>query len=250
MIYGIVGYGRFGQLWAEALKSFGEVRVYDPNPSRFPKDATVTPSPLEDVGQADVIFLTVPISAFEPVCQSLKPHLNPQAIVMDCCSVKLHPAEVMSRVFPDTQAIVATHPLFGPDSVGRSGGLRGHRIVLCPVRCSDDQKHQLLQLFVTMGLSVIESTPDEHDRQMARSQGLIHFIGRGLEALHLQAQQLSTPDFQALININAMVVNDAWQLFLDMHRFNPYTKEIRKSFLKQLNALDRSIGGDDEEPRD
>lgn len=246
MIFGIIGYGRFGQLWVEALRPFGEVRVYDPNPSRFPKDASVKPSTLEEAGQSDVLFLTVPISAFEQVCQSLKPHLNSNAIVMDCCSVKLHPEQVMSREFPDTQAIMATHPLFGPDSVGRSGGIRGHRIVLCPVRCSPDQKHQMLQLFATMGLSVVESTSDEHDRQMARSQGLIHFIGRGLEALHLQPQQLSTPDFQALININAMVVNDAWQLFLDMHRFNPYTKEIRKSFLKQLNALDRSIGGDDE----
>jgi prephenate dehydrogenase len=80
---------------------------------------------------------------------------------------------------------------------------------------------------------------------MARSQGLIHFIGRGLEALQLQPQMFSTPDFQALLNINTMVVNDAWQLFLDMHRFNPYAKEVRKNFLKQLNALDRSIGGDD-----
>jgi prephenate dehydrogenase len=247
MIFGINGYGRFGQLWAEALKSFGEVRVYDPNPSRF-SGTSVTPATLEQVAQADVLFLTMPISAFEAACSEITPHLNPKAIVMDCCSVKIHPAEVMSRLFPQKQAIIATHPLFGPDSVKRTGGLQGHRIVVCPVHCTPDHKQQVMTLFVQMGLSPIESTPDEHDKQMARSQGLIHFIGRGLEALQLQPQMLSTPDFQALLNINAMVVNDAWQLFLDMHRYNPFTREIRRNLLQQLTALDRSIGGNDEKP--
>lgn len=245
MIFGINGYGRFGQLWAESLKSFGEVRVYDPNPSRF-LGTSVKSSTLEEVAQADVIFLTMPISVFESACAAIKSHLNPKAIVMDCCSVKLHPAEVMTRLFSKAQAVIATHPLFGPDSVKRSGSLQGHRIVVCPVHCTADQKQQVMTLFAQMGLSPIESTPDEHDRQMARSQGLIHFIGRGLEALQLQAQMLSTPDFQALLNINSMVVNDAWQLFLDMHRFNPHTRTVRQKFIQQLMALDRSIGGADD----
>ena len=29
MKFGIVGFGRFGKLWAQALSSFGEVLVYD-----------------------------------------------------------------------------------------------------------------------------------------------------------------------------------------------------------------------------
>lgn len=246
MIFGIVGYGRFGQLWADSLKSFGEVRVYDPNPSRFTGTA-VQAATLEQVAEANIVFLTMPISAFEAGCEAIKSHLNPKAIVMDCCSVKIHPAEVMSRVFTQKQAVIATHPLFGPDSVKRTGGLQGHRIVVCPVHCSPDQKQQVMTLFAQMGLSPIESTPDEHDRQMARSQGLIHFIGRGLEALQLQNQMLSTPDFQALLNINAMVVNDAWQLFLDMHRYNPHTRTVRQKFIQQLTALDRSIGGTDDQ---
>lgn len=246
MIFGIVGYGRFGQLWADSLKSFGEVRVYDPNPSRFTGTA-VQAATLEQVAQADIVFLTMPISAFEAGCEAIKPHLNPKAIVIDCCSVKIHPAEVMSRVFTQKQAVIATHPLFGPDSVKRTGGLQGHRIVVCPVHCSPDDKQQIMTLFAQMGLSPLESTPDDHDRQMARSQGLIHFIGRGLEALQLQSQMLSTPDFQALLNINAMVVNDAWQLFLDMHRYNPHTRTVRQKFIQQLTALDRSIGGTDDQ---
>ncbi len=247
MKIGIVGYGRFGQLWAETFKSFGEVKVYDPNPQRFGADAAFKGSSLKDVAKSDLVFLTVPISTLEAVCTALAPHLGPDTIVSDCCSVKSYPAEVMLRVLPSTQPVLATHPLFGPDSVRRTNGLLGHRIVVCPLRCTDDQKQRVLGMFAKLGLISIESTVADHDRDMARSQGLVHFIGRGLEALQLQPQLLSTPDFQALLNINAMVVNDAWQLFLDMHRYNPYAKAIRQSFLKQLGALDRSIGGSDDD---
>lgn len=246
MSFGIIGFGRFGQLWAETLKQFGEVRVYDPNPQRFEPKTPFKPSTLEQVAASDMIFLTVPISAIEETCQTLKPHLNPKTVVMDCCSVKSFPAEVMQRIFVPEQPLIATHPLFGPDSVRRTNGVQGHRIVVCPLRCTEAQKHEVLGIFSKMGLVALETTPELHDRDMARSQGLVHFIGRGLESLQLQPQSLSTPDFQALLNINAMVVNDAWQLFLDMHRYNPFTKSIRQKLIKQLQALDRSIGGTDD----
>jgi len=70
---------------------------------------------------------------------------------------------------------------------------------------------------------------------------LVHFIGRGLKALNLHHQEFATPDFEALININHMVVHDTWQLFLDMHRYNPYAKSIREKFIEQLSLLDNEI---------
>jgi prephenate dehydrogenase len=147
----------------------------------------------------------------------------------------------MQKIFSATQPLLATHPLFGPDSVKRSGGLAGHKIVVCPVQCTIEQQHAMEELFKKMGLTVLLATPDAHDREMASSQGLVHFIGRGLAALDLQPQDISTPDFQALLRINQMVLNDTWRLFLDMHQYNPYTKQIRKKFIHQLVKLDQAI---------
>lgn len=241
MNFGIVGYGRFGQLWAKSLITYGDVRVYDVNQSKITSESPCKSLTLEEVAATDVLFLTVPISAFDSLCVAVKPYLKPNTIVVDCCSVKLFPVERMMHHFSETQPIIATHPLFGPDSVKRTNGLPGHRIVVCPARCTNEQSKILTDLFDKMGLTTIESTADDHDLQMARSQSLIHFIGRGLEALSLQPQVLSTPDFQSLLNINTMVVNDAWQLFLDMHRYNPHTRIIRENFVQKLIALDRSI---------
>jgi prephenate dehydrogenase len=241
MKFGIVGYGRFGQLWANALLPFGEVMVYEKNPPNAVENQPIVLGTLEQVAKADVVFLLTPISEFERSCQQIKPFLTEKTLMVDCCSVKTYPVAIMQSIFATTQPLIATHPLFGPDSSKRSAGLMGHKIAVCPVRCSTEQQQQMEELFKKMGLQVFITTPDEHDREMASSQGLVHFIGRGLAALDLQPQDLATPDFQTLLNINTMVVNDTWRLFLDMHQHNPYTKQIRKKFIHQLVKLDQAI---------
>lgn len=241
MKFGIVGYGRFGKLWANALMPFGEVFVYDKNNLQINDELAINLCTLKKVAETDFVFLLVPISEFEQCCKEIKTLLHPDTAIVDCCSVKVYSVNVMRKVFSNNQLIIATHPLFGPDSVKKSGGLTGHKIVLCPTQ--SDKENYLKKLFTDMGLKILLSTPEEHDKQMATSQGLVHFIGRGLSALDLSQQELSTPDFQALLNINSMVVNDKRQLFLDMHKFNPYAKEIRQKFIRELMSIDHEIGG-------
>lgn len=241
MKFGIVGYGRFGKLWAKALSSFGSVRVCEKAFNPQAKEEAIQIVDMQQVAEADMVFLLVPISEFESCCQQIQPFLKPETVVVDCCSVKVHPVTVMQKIFAPTQAIIATHPLFGPDSVQRTGGFQDHKIVLCPVRCSEQQQAVVQNIFEQMGLKVLLSSPDEHDRQMANSQALVHYIGRGLAALDLHPQELATPDFQALLNINKMVVNDTWRLFLDMHQYNNYAKQIRKKFIHQLLQIEKAI---------
>ena len=47
--------------------------------------------------------------------------------------LKTLPVEIMLRGLPPHVAILATHPLFGPQSA--RGGIRGLKIAVCPVRC-------------------------------------------------------------------------------------------------------------------
>lgn len=241
MKFGIMGFGRFGRLWANALLPFGSVVVYDKNNAVNFADDRIKKADLPEVAQADVVFLLIPISEFDAGCLQIKDFLKPDTLVVDCCSVKVHPVTVMQKHFSQTQPLLGTHPLFGPDSVKRSGGLKNHKIVVCPVRCAQDRQEAMEEIFKRMGLTVLTGSPEEHDKEMANSQGLVHFIGRGLAALNLQPQEISTPDFQALLNINNMVVNDSWRLFLDMHQYNAYTKQIRKKFIHQLIKLDEAI---------
>lgn len=242
MKFGIVGYGRFGKLWSEALLPFGEVMVYDKKENSPIIKNNVRIASLHEVAQANVIFIIVPISNFEESCLEIKTHLTQNTLIVDCCSVKIHPMHTMLKVFSKQQPIIGTHPLFGPDSVRKNGGIIGHKIVICDIRRRANSELELI--FKKMGLKIIKTTPEEHDKQMANSQGLVHFIGRGLSHLSMQQQELSTPDFETLLNINNMVINDSWQLFLDMHRHNPYTKTLRQKFVKQLLKIDEEINCD------
>lgn len=245
MIFSIIGFGRFGQLWAQALSSFGMVRVYNKqSPITTHDNAKIQTATLAEAAQADIIFLCVPISQFEQCCQDIKPLLNPNSLIVDCCSVKIYPVQIMQKIFTDTQSIIGTHPLFGPDSVQKTGSLKGHKMVVCPLQCDEQKKNQLLAIFSAMQLQTIITTADEHDKQMANSQGLIHFIGRGLNPLSLVEQEIATPDYHALLHITSMVAHDSWQLFIDMQTYNPYTVTIRRQFLQQLNKIDQQINAD------
>jgi len=238
MQFGIIGYGRFGRLWGNVLMQFGEVKVYDPLVKRF--DEGIHAVSLEEVCDVDMLFLLVPISRFERACEDVADKLRSDTIVVDACSVKVHPVEVMTRVLSSTQPIIATHPLFGPDSVARDG-IAGQRIVVYPVRIEQEQYNVFEQLLEAIELQIINATPDEHDRQMARSQSLVHFLGRGMAALELSEQLLATPDYTSLVRIHDLVNNDTWELFYDMQVYNPYATYMRSGLLETLQRLDREI---------
>lgn len=245
MTIGIIGCGRFGQLWASALTARGyTVLVFDINIERVKQVADARACSLAEVCKSDMLFLCVPISQIEAVALEIAPRLSQSTLVLDTCSVKEYPARVLRETLPAGQNIVCTHPLFGPDSA--SGGLAGHSIVMCPVRASEAAVGEADGLFRSLGLAVISATPQEHDRQMARSQALVHFIGRSLETLDLKDQELATPDYRSLLSMNTMVHNDTHRLFLDMQRYNPYARECRRSFRDGMRVAETAI--DEESP--
>ncbi len=236
---GIIGYGRFGKLWASCLASIGTVSVYDKKrlPQKLPPH--VKPASLVQVTSADILFLLVPISQMESCCVQIAPLLKKDTIVVDACSVKLYPVKIMKKILAYNQTLIATHPLFGPDS--NKNGIKGKKIVVSMLRASDKQRGLIESMLKTLGLIVIHATPRQHDKAMAKSQALVHLVGRGLEPLHLKQQLISTPDYESLLTMQAMVQNDSWQLFFDMQNYNPYTKVIRKKIINQLLILEKQI---------
>lgn len=239
--FGVVGLGRFGQWWAQMLIPFGEVVVYDPMKTS-PKFLGIKKGSLQEVAEAEVVFMLVPISAFRTCCLEIKQYLLPDTLVIDACSVKMISLQSMREIFGTAQPFLATHPLFGPDSVQKTNGLAGHKMVICEEQ-GDVKKAE--QLFHEMRLDVFHVSAEEHDKAMARSQGLVHFLGRGLASIGLQQQELCTPHFDALLDMTSVVERDTRELFLDMHRYNPFARTIREELLQELCEMNKVIN---EEP--
>jgi len=90
-------------------------------------------------------------------------------------------------------------------------------------------------------LNVIETTPEKHDKEIAKSLVLTHFIGRALMDMKASALEIDTRGYRDLIRILDSVKNDTWQLFEDMNRFNAYSSGVRKNFIKSLNDVEKSL---------
>ena len=234
---GIIGFGRFGKLTAQYLSEDYDVYVYDIVDMHDEIDAIgAILASLEDVCRQDVVILPVPISEMRPTLKTISPLLKKDAVVIDVCSVKEYPIHWMTEILPDDVSILGTHPTFGPDSVADS--LEGRKIALCKARIDTRCYDKIKKYLASKGLVVIETTAAEHDRQIAVSLALTHFIGRSLSEFGADDLAMDTEGYKRLLHILEVVEHDTWQLFEDMHRYNPYAKEQRVGFMKAMRSIE------------
>jgi len=198
---------------------------------------------LETVCRQDIVIPCVPISVFREVLQDITPLLRPDGLIVDVCSVKEYPVRLMTDILPHTVSILATHPMFGPDSA--SDSLEGGKICLCRVRIPEKSYQNIKAYLTAKGLVVIEATPQQHDEQIATSLSLTHFIGRTLAEYGAKQLDIDTEGYKRLLHILEVVERDTWQLFLDMNRYNPYAKKKRVAFMEVMREInDRLEQGD------
>ncbi|CAN5324034.1 prephenate dehydrogenase/arogenate dehydrogenase family protein [soil metagenome] len=227
---GIVGHGRFGILVEKIVKKeFPEVeiKIFEKN-SNFQK-----------IKLCNVIIIAVPISNFEEAILEIKDFIKPKTLVLDVCSVKIHPIEIMKKHLLKNVEIIATHPMFGPDSA--KNGLSGLKIVICKVRCKTRRFNNIKRTLKNIGLQITEMTPKEHDELIAKSQLFTHIVGRIGENLNIKQTNIDTESFRKLLEIQNVITNDSFNLFIDMNKFNPFAKDIRRKIKTELDNLERQI---------
>lgn len=237
----IIGYGRFGKLWARILQGRGEIFVMD---NKDIQEESVSRIDHSGLGGMDWVIFAVPISQMERAIKESVGFLSPGTLVMDVCSVKVHPVQVLKNNLDEGVEILGTHPMFGPDSARY--GLEGLQMVLCPERVSSETLRTAKEIFSGLGLSLLEKTPQEHDRQTAKSLAFVHYLGRALHEMDLKDLELTTLGMERLLAIDETVSNDTWELFLDMHIYNPYAGEVRRELRERLQELEEKINNKEE----
>jgi prephenate dehydrogenase len=145
----------------------------------------------------------------------------------------------MKRMLPKDIEILGTHPLFGPDSA--SSTLKGKKIVVCGVRIEDKKYNKIKSYLEKLGLIVIETTPQKHDEESAKSLVLTHFIGRSLLRFGAKKMDVDTEGYNRLMSILETVSKDSWQLFVDMNRHNRFAKKMRTQFIQAMKQTDKDV---------
>jgi len=235
---GLIGFGQFGRLVANQLKDRFEILVHDA--SDFSADAAnlgIGWGSLEDAAARQIIVVAVPVVSMHETFSALAPHLQRGALVVDVGSVKMLPSQWMLETLPAYVDIVATHPLFGPQSA--SNGLAGLRLVICPLR--GNRASAVVGLAEDLGLTATVTTPEEHDLEMAYVQALTHLIGRTLVNLNVPDELLKTQSYQHLLDLCGLLRDDSFGLFSAIQTLNPFAAEIADSFIEQAQELLRQV---------
>ena len=94
---GIIGYGRFGVVLADLFSKKYKVLVNDSNPD---KNENVEYSSLEKTLECFLVFIAVPINSFEAVIQEIAKYKLYNTTIVDVCSVKVYPVNIMEKYLP------------------------------------------------------------------------------------------------------------------------------------------------------
>ncbi|MBI3034560.1 prephenate dehydrogenase/arogenate dehydrogenase family protein [Candidatus Woesearchaeota archaeon] len=235
---GIIGLGRFGKLAAAKLKRRFRIAAYDTADKRkAARKLGIAMASLSVAASSDIVVLCVPISKLRNSIIRIKPYVKKGSIVMDVCSVKEYPARIMKKLLPKQVDIIATHPLFGPDSFMDA---ENRKIVVCPVRIKPRRLSSVRRWMKKFGLKVIITNPSNHDRKIANALSLVHSIGRALSKAGIRSQEIDTLGYRRLVMISDHVTNDTMQLFNDMNAYNRFSGPVIRKFIRTMQKVSKS----------
>lgn len=187
-------------------------------------------SKISVITAADIVVVSVPISAVEHVIRDIAPHLRREQLLTDLTSVKVMPMRAMRHA---KCATLGMHPMFGPGAPS----LRGQKLVFC--RQKNNQNVEFLKrLFRQAGIRVIEMSPQEHDQEAAYVQGLTHAFYQSFAKILADRKgkplKLTTPIFVAHMATLKRVMSQDPKLVKDIQQYNPYFKKLCQKIYKEI----------------
>jgi len=226
---GIIGKGAFGTLAFSLVPSGVARHTFGPedNQEQFLK-----------VAHCDAILLAIPLGSYEDVLTRLKPHLHPATLLIDVCSVKLGPAEIIARLLPEHKEVLLTHPLFGPETYSRSGS--SATLVVC-TELTGKSKDFIRFCREQLNMSIVAMTPEKHDKEMAFVHAMTFFIARGLREINLDHLVLETPSFRHIKQLAHLDRIHSQELFETIELGNPYAAMVREHLIANLERTNNSL---------
>lgn len=235
--FAVIGYGRFGALWSDILAEHGKVYVYDIRRGEENESRNPVFCDLETALSRDVIFLCIPISETEHFLEKNAALINPSSTVIDTASVKSFPMQWMDKYIAGIPHL-GLHPLFGPDSYNIN---KTNLLIITPSEQYSELAQHWSGIFADWRFFTKIISPDEHDRSIAYSQGVTHFIGNVLQKMNLPKSNTPTQGFSMLQDVARFCSNDTPQLFRDMLLYNPHSGRMFRDFLHASHEVSAYI---------
>lgn len=232
---GLIGYGHFGAFLHTLAQRYLPDATLKIHSGRRKPDGEVFFS-LEEVAACDAVVLSVPMSAYGATLEKIGPHMKPDGIVVDIATVKKYTQDLVETARPD-RPFIATHPMFGPESyTKRDGDVTGLRIVVTGHNLPAATYSALCDRLTDVGFTLIEMSADAHDKELAETLFLTHYIGQVIARGGFERTDIDTVSFGFLMDAVDSVRHDG-QLFEEVCRYNPYCHKV----IERFDQSDRQV---------
>ena len=233
---GIIGYSKFSNLLGKLFLEF------DPNivvkySSRSKTIVNLEIFNLSEVANSDIVIPCVPISAFEETILKIRPHLKTGSVVIDVCSVKVYPRDLMIKYLPQDINKVSTHPNFGPESYRLNNNSTNNlNFIIKNIDCEESKFNWILSWLKFLKVNIVEMECEYHDENIGVPHFLSMFLGILLSKTNVKRTQFGASSTQRMFDMAEGVGNDI-QILLDMVKFNPFAKNMLKILDKKYIEL-------------
>lgn len=139
-----------------------------------------------ELGEGDIVFLSVPTLAVEAVLSGIEKQLSPAVTITDGASVKGSVVAAAARVYGQVPPqLVPGHPIAGAEKSGVSASnpdlYIGHRVILTPLaQTGAEHIERVENLWRGVGGDVLSMDVAEHDEVLAATSHLPHVIAYSL----------------------------------------------------------------------
>ncbi len=264
MKIGIVGLGLMGASFGRALHKTTNHTVYgcDINENVTLKaellSAIDKPLTIENVGELDMLVISVYPRNFKEVAEKYLPYLKKGAILLDFCGNKrniLSCMQLLSEKYKDV-VFIGGHPMAGREFSGidHSQATLFNKASMILVPLGDDIfiKSELKQLFLSIGFEkVVITDAKTHDKNIAYTSQLCHIVSNAFikSPTAIEHFGFSAGSYKDMTRV-ARMNSEMWtQLVFDngdfvlqeldtlIENLGQYKKAIKDKNEKELNRL-------------
>ncbi|MEM2176825.1 MAG: prephenate dehydratase [Archaeoglobaceae archaeon] len=217
LIYGV---GDIGSLLKDFFYSRGYyVRGYDIEESK---------KEVNDVSEFDVIFVCTPMSEIGNALGHLRIEAKKGALLVDVASVK----SISIPLFEKSGfEFLSIHPMFGKDSE-----IALSTIVVVHESGREEEK-VILNEFVKNGAILKRLSAEEHDKEMAKIQGLTHFLLLAFAEIS-ENIEYGTLLYNALKKLSARYLNQNLEM---CYLIQKNAEKYREDFIERISNLSEVI---------
>lgn len=198
---------------------------------------TQTSLAFEMTEKSDIVVLAVSLLSMAEVIKKYAPYVSRGALLFDVASVKSSPVELMQKYAHEGVEILGTHPLFGPIP-----NILGQTMVLCPMTSKSFWLPAIQSFFEHCGLISVVVTAEEHDKNTAFTQPLLHAVLLAFVATLVEKKKnveqvgvFATTFFRVQSALASRILSQKSELFSQIAFQNKHALSTMKTFAAVFN---------------